>query len=483
MKPIRGIGLAGIMAIASAMIISSAASAEPPWPLTLSMDLPGVTTTPEGDVVLSECFPQSHTRDYWSQTFDKHGQQIGSVENTGQSYVDACGGSFVGRDNRKITVERTTASPWPGVIAGYENDQQIWTYVPSTSCSSGVNGFQAKGIAGNGTTAYVLMTNGYGSDPMFGGMELVGLSMETGAVQFQQQLPTVPTYQDVRPYLNGYVYYVSGQGFKYLNSSGVEDSSKAFSMSDSVRGWSVGTNGELAVLYSGTPGSECTQYLVLRNSNETMYRDIAPSSGCMYQTVHVTPTGSAVVAGYANYMYMQDFSLVDERSAPPVKKIPAATTTSATVQVDVTGKILVTDATGVTAYSSIGLNMQRWEFEDLFPALNNVSFEAKAAFGEDVIYAVAQQYPHGQYDPDGYPTYLAKVTVAGLGMDYPRGTFLGDTSNPAEPFIEYYAMGDSYSAGEGVPSFESGTDDPGVNECHRSPKAYSVCWHRPKAST
>ena len=82
--------------MALAMVAAPAAIADPPWPIQQLMDGPGITTTLDGDAVLSECYPPSHSRGYWSQTFNSFGQQIGSVENTGQSYVDACGGSFVG---------------------------------------------------------------------------------------------------------------------------------------------------------------------------------------------------------------------------------------------------------------------------------------------------------------------------------------------------------------------------------------------------
>jgi lysophospholipase L1-like esterase len=454
------------------MVTAPVASANPPWPLELSMDVPGITTTLDGDVVVSECYAQSHSRGYWSQTFNGFGQQIGSVENTGQSNVEACGFygmNFVGRDNRRISHERTTTNPTHGVIAGYEDDQQIWSYVPSTSCSSGVRGVQRKGVAGNGATAYVVISNGCGSNPMLGGLELIGLSMATGSVQFQVAINNY----DVQPYLNGYVYYTSGSGFTYLNASGAVESMKGYSTGNVVTSWSLGANGELAFLYRTSWGSGCTQYLVLRNANGTQNRTLSPSSGCMYQTVHATPTGGAAVAGYANYMYLQDFSLIDETSTPPVKKVSAATTTSASVKVDVKGNLLATDGTGVSAYSAMGLLVRRENYADHLPALSSVSFEAKTAFANGDIYMVGQQYPHGSYDPDGYPTYVARVTASEIGIDYPRGTFLGDTSNPAEPFIEYVALGDSFSAGEGIPAFDSGTDNPGVNECHRnSTKAY-----------
>lgn len=38
--------------------------------------------------------------------------------------------------------------------------------------------------------------------------------------------------------------------------------------------------------------------------------------------------------------------------------------------------------------------------------------------------------------------------------------------------VSYVALGDSYASGEGNPPFDSGTDIPGVNECHRSQDAY-----------
>lgn len=45
------------------------------------------------------------------------------------------------------------------------------------------------------------------------------------------------------------------------------------------------------------------------------------------------------------------------------------------------------------------------------------------------------------------------------GVEIPRG-------------VKYVAMGDSYSSGEGNSGFEVGTDEDGVNECHRSQYAY-----------
>lgn len=48
----------------------------------------------------------------------------------------------------------------------------------------------------------------------------------------------------------------------------------------------------------------------------------------------------------------------------------------------------------------------------------------------------------------------------------------GEIIPSAPPSAKNVAAGDSFSSAEGNPSFEAGTDQGGVNECHRSPKAY-----------
>lgn len=64
-------------------------------------------------------------------------------------------------------------------------------------------------------------------------------------------------------------------------------------------------------------------------------------------------------------------------------------------------------------------------------------------------------------------TKLYPIAISGLGMDYPRGTVL---TSPAP--VEYVAMGDSYSSGEGVEPFDPTTNTAG-NQCHRSHLAYA----------
>jgi lysophospholipase L1-like esterase len=54
-----------------------------------------------------------------------------------------------------------------------------------------------------------------------------------------------------------------------------------------------------------------------------------------------------------------------------------------------------------------------------------------------------------------------------------RSTYYADALFTIDQLsLNYVAMGDSFSSGEGVPPFETGTAVPGTNECHRSTVAY-----------
>jgi lysophospholipase L1-like esterase len=70
-------------------------------------------------------------------------------------------------------------------------------------------------------------------------------------------------------------------------------------------------------------------------------------------------------------------------------------------------------------------------------------------------------------------TKLYRLPVQGLGMDYPRATWLGVTSVPFSE-AKLVSLGDSFSSGEGVEPFDDDTNTAGPpeNRCHRSVYAY-----------
>jgi len=70
--------------------------------------------------------------------------------------------------------------------------------------------------------------------------------------------------------------------------------------------------------------------------------------------------------------------------------------------------------------------------------------------------------------------YHSNYFASGWTVTYPTG-YEGELIREEGPPAKYVAMGDSFSSGEGVESFEPGTDVGGSSEnrCHRSFKAYS----------
>jgi hypothetical protein len=88
-------------------------------------------------------------------------------------------------------------------------------------------------------------------------------------------------------------------------------------------------------------------------------------------------------------------------------------------------------------------------------------------------YFPSQQWPMPLAQYMGGSTYNLRPFLAyGVDINYPDG-YEGElvpSSYVGTP--KYVAMGDSFSSGEGNPSFENGTDEDNVNKCHRSSQAY-----------
>lgn len=92
------------------------------------------------------------------------------------------------------------------------------------------------------------------------------------------------------------------------------------------------------------------------------------------------------------------------------------------------------------------------------------------AFAKDYMYlAVCRAACSSSNGP-----MLHKISMPGMEVEYPRSAVLNkyfiDNGEP----LDYVALGDSFSSGEGVSGFINGTAIATVNECHRSPKAYPM---------
>ncbi|NUL28436.1 SGNH/GDSL hydrolase family protein [Streptomyces lunaelactis] len=93
------------------------------------------------------------------------------------------------------------------------------------------------------------------------------------------------------------------------------------------------------------------------------------------------------------------------------------------------------------------------------------------AIAKNTVYVTAYQCNYWNVGCPTSSTKLYAFTVPGLQMDYPRGAILKHD----EPWKDYVGMGDSFSSGQGVTPYESGTDTAGPpeNRCRRSGQAYA----------
>ncbi len=82
----------------------------------------------------------------------------------------------------------------------------------------------------------------------------------------------------------------------------------------------------------------------------------------------------------------------------------------------------------------------------------------------------------GRYNSDSNNRVIT-VPIPRLGYDYNDTKMFTNVPPPSEP-LNYVALGNSYSSGEGAgdanETYYEATDRPGINECHRSRVAYPV---------
>lgn len=97
------------------------------------------------------------------------------------------------------------------------------------------------------------------------------------------------------------------------------------------------------------------------------------------------------------------------------------------------------------------------------PSYMWANYAGDVATGKDTAYVVARQCTTKWNCPNS-STKLYAFSVPGLEMDYPRGAIL-----EYDTWLNYVALGDSYSSGQGVAPYEPGTE----NSCARSRDAYS----------
>lgn len=514
-------GLLLVIALLSTLLVGisqpQATAIVPGWPKSTGTVTPApMYTHPDGGLSIVNCSPNSQTS-FAIKTWDESGQVATDlpVQTTVKRWGSACGMGM-----EQVTSDNTLLVPYYDYSNGYTNfyvavkavkdDTVAWSYEPSQLCSG--KSPSINDIAATKSMVYLtLVTDCPTSTPYT--HELVGLDPDDGAEVFRISLGNYaqpPNYSStLSAYDGGVVVKLGGYGpytFKYFDASGQED---------------------VAARYTPTLGSnEYARTPLLVSPDGTVTIPVTQSSsngGCsegydvLKRIIRHTLNGTTQSHDISSECFAAESP--DIRLLPDGRAVALRSSNSNGNYDDPTHPLLIIGATGATSY----VEAQK-PFDSNYVAYRPHSFVVdgngnitlvrnfKQTSGEQDTYLLAEVFGSDgdllsrdttlEYQTNSHQDTLSLNTSAvatangvlyigagnqifafdfpEIGLDYPRNVLL-DLDPPVVEELDYVALGDSFSSGEGVEPFYEGTNvspddnsDPDQqNMCHRSKKAYA----------
>jgi hypothetical protein len=431
-------------------------------------------------------------------SFSSAGSTVQDVPTTdsGLSYLSACSDSVAVGSDGSVYVYAYDTNQSRDVLAKYSGDSLEWTYTPPCSYFGRVT------VGANGNI-YMDAWGGSCSNHRLIGVEpTLDVSETEPDVVANTQLPREVLNNGISPYSSGLVLrYNNGFGFYEYDGTYQDELNMTVGIYDS-QPFARADNGWAYVsVKESSPPTACSS-----NYNAIASIDAYGLGGQIWSyelpdcsEVHgvrptysggavalVDPPDSLLADSYLLYAISGDGS--ETLWAMPLPFTNGNDTYySTTYAVDMNGNVAVQrqflrdeggpDYPGVQFFVVSGFSGATiWSGEFYGNASDGHGFCLPS--GGSVIPAIANDTWYvALAEGNGYggcsysTTSLYAVEVPGLTMDYPRGAVLDD----GEPWLDVVVLGDSYSSGEGVEPFITGTDTSGppANGCHRSEKAYA----------
>lgn len=400
------------------------------------------------------------------------------AQNTSGRIDFGCGTGTWGNDEITTNISSTgmfvttgyASSPTGGLynrVQGYQNGVLSWTYAVKNECNQNA-GIVASPVVYGNVVAFTYKSCLNGASPVK--YSLRQLNATTGAVLSTLYLGEVPQLMPIIWYTSGLMLPV-GNELKYVNSSGAFDTSKTFNV-DTVNILSYSTSG--GVVYRTPDVNDPTLCNVVfrtvagtETSRQILCDDIPT------QNYGMLPNGDLVGA----FSTSNTIRVMHKTGATTYTDIPLSSPYGASyvavfqVIVDNSSNIVVHSAyfdensvrhATVEVVTSIGLHLGQWSSEVLGSENTFETGTTAMAIANGAIYL-----------DDRVGQRLVKINAPQVSMSYRDSTRWSITSTPAANQLRYVALGDSFSSGEGVPTFEADTDINNVNECHRSDRAYA----------
>jgi hypothetical protein len=493
-------------------VISGTAQAAPlipslQWPAVTAAPYYGrIVPNPSGGVTVG-CALDGSGQDL--TTYNASGVVTSQISRTTQiDGVSNCIGDVVGDKNGDVYgvpwgITTGTNHAFGANLLAYSGNTLKWKY--PIGCTQSQPSHYAVGANGN-----IYATNYSSSD---GYVHLIGLTPNVAAGQTQPtKVLDVKVANDctmkVFPYRDGVMLQGQSSGFRFYSYNG----NLVAQPSSVANAYYAKVNADgLLFSYSTVAGGGFTSVSVSAynpGQNQVTWTTSASTTGANvnFTTLYPIPGGGVVVLMLEQKMYggmpvvpTQYHWNVVTLNASGIKVGPAfiemagTDGSSPTITTDTSGKVIVLQqllqattptgtypatepavsigtldaGTGTVVQSGILQGNTNVPSGQLYGYSLNYIGDNGPVNGPNTLFVQARcagSCPNNDTNTKMYP-----VTMTGNGMDYPRGNVLAAYPRPS---TAYMALGDSFSSGESLSPFATGTDLPGVNTCHRSSSAY-----------
>jgi len=472
-----------------------------PWP---GVPTPGAELDAHGDnslsVISSDCAYYYNYGDTTPSIVTFNADYSAShaiVKNSSGWKITACEHQrTVGSDGVVYFVQQAT--PYKQQIVAMRGSNLLWTRSFPTGCG----GYQPTIL--NPTIGFdgelYIEVNWPQDTSCSGKLEIAGLDYANGAIHFETTLPSIKSpyltkgvsKDEIMPYSTG-IAVANGTSVYYYSYSGSLDSDKTFTPSTS------GSNPYISDVSTTADGRA---YILTKTSLETKlyYKDpgsatiysMAEPTGKYFAALYVAPSDGVVILWLSSSSYSMSYY---DNTGTLIYQKDLSSETGAYLQLSVRPDISVDNQGSVIVVRRMSLNTSPYDQEIYVDSFSLIGvktrlFDSEAQFGSSSVrdfFTTSAWSASSIGDGEIFLTLCHQTTAPGGTLpttcisanttpqivviptssqfDYPRSAAFAAQAGKAN----YVALGDSYSSGEGNPSFIAPSDTDG---CHRSFAAY-----------
>jgi lysophospholipase L1-like esterase len=500
-----------LASILSALGTEQQAQAAGTWPVTVSSSqtVDRITVDPSGGVTASKCPGGSGSKSTAFSMYSSDATLINSATSSSPTVAKYfCYPLFATRSSGWAYGVDTVNGEATYRIVGYQGSIQKWAATLPNQCSgSTYTPIPTDVVIGQDGRVYAH----YVSSPCMAA-RVLAINAGTGRVEATFNLGSsssaaygiLTSKSYMKAYQNGLIVRVGdGGAFRYFSYKGVEAVAKKFTPSVASNQvaveWGVSYEGDVFVVLEGNNSyrtSGCAVYTVVERLIKRSITGVTTSydleAQCMrLQDFATTPEGGAALTSKYDYtpaakplVIVHPDGTIDTPVLPwaagyretPYQTYSLAAGTNGNILFNRQTQQASGDYRTVTELILVdprGGELARQLSTTLYSASSNIAYinTAEAAMVNGFVYAslCERSMPYGCN-----VTRIHKLTFVEAAHEYPAGR-LANVAVPVDQTLDYVALGDSFSSGEGVPASSEPYFIPpsDTNGCHRSEKAYA----------